>query len=80
MFRFKFRKGSFFLFALILFSLVLFSGCDPSGSNVESWTHTVKAENYTDAGGYSVYRVTEERFNQNDWFDIWMENSFWDPT
>ena len=72
-----FRRESVFLVVLVLFFLVILSGCEIL--EVESWTHVVVAENYTDAGGYSVYRIDDNRFNQNDWYDIWMDNSYWDP-
>ena len=72
-----FKRKSVFLLVLVLLFLVLLSDCD--FVEVESWTHVVVADNYTNAEGYSVYRIDDSRFNENDWYDIWMDNSYWDP-
>lgn len=73
----KFRRESVFLLVLVLFFLVILSGCD--FVKVESWDHVVVAGNYTDLGTHSVYRINDSRFNEDDWYDIWMDNSFWPP-
>ena len=70
------------LFILILLSivLILFFSCEYQTSpEFETWTHVIAAENYTDKGGYWVYRITDERFNTTDWFDVWMDDSIHDP-
>jgi len=71
----RFRGKTVILIILVLFFLEILSGSD--FVKVESWTHVVVAENYTDADGYSVYRIDDSRFNENDWYDLWMDNSYW---
>ena len=79
----KLRKGSVFLVVLVMFFLVILPGCELLGlteeENIESWTHVIVAENYTDFGTYGVYRIEDSRFNENDWYEMWMDNSYWDP-
>ena len=61
---------------LILFGLLIVGAVE---SQVVSWTHVVKASEYTraktpDGKDYLVYTYYDERFNTTDWFDTWIED------
>lgn len=43
----------------------------------EYWDHEVVAANYTEEGGEYTYTYHDTRFNQTDWYDIYMDNSYW---
>ncbi len=56
----------------------MFSGCVLLKiPQYESWDHEVSADNYTTEGALNKYVYTDERFNQTDWFDVYMDNSYW---
>ena len=62
--------------ALLLFGLLIVGSVE---SQVVSWTHVVKASEYTpaktpDGKEYLVYKYYDERFNTIDWFDTWIED------
>jgi hypothetical protein len=62
--------------ALLLFGLLIIG---PVESQVTSWTHVVKASEYTqaktqDGKDYLIYTYRDERFNTTDWFDTWIED------
>jgi hypothetical protein len=64
------------LLVLILFGLLITGSVE---SQVVSWTHVVKASEYTraktaDGKDYLVYTYYDERFNTADWFDTWIED------
>ncbi len=44
---------------------------------LETWEHVVAAANYSEADGMYVYRYEDDRFNQEDWYEIYMDDSFW---
>ena len=74
-----FSELTIFLFvAIVLF--LLFGCATQQTPNYETWTHVIAAENYTEKGDYAVYKITDERFNTTDWFDVWMDDSIWDPS
>ena len=57
-----------------------FPGCSLfSVDDFIAWTHVVSAANYTDKGTYAVYRIIDDRFNTLDWYDVWMNDAYWDP-
>ncbi len=58
----------------------LLTGCltEPE-SQLEMWTHVVTAGNYTADGAHGVYRIVDSRFNTRDWYDVWIDDSYWDP-
>jgi len=61
---------------LILFGLLVVGAAE---SQVTSWTHVVKASEYTrttkpDGKEYLVYTYYDERFNTEDWFATWIED------
>ena len=56
------------------------SGCATgSGSGMASWTHQIKPENYRQEDGFMMYRYSDSRFVPGDWYDVWMDDSFWTP-
>jgi hypothetical protein len=64
------------LLVLILFGLLIVGSVE---SQVDSWTHVVKASEYTpaktpDGKDYLVYTYYDQRFNTTDWFDTWIED------
>jgi len=61
---------------LVLFGLLVVGAVE---SQVTSWTHVVKASEYTrattpDGKEYLVYTYYDERFNTEDWFATWIED------
>jgi hypothetical protein len=61
---------------LVLFGLLVVVSAE---SQVTSWTHVVKASEYTrattpDGKEYLVYTYYDDRFNTTDWFDTWIED------
>ncbi len=66
------------LFILMLGVILIFSSCTLEEDFI-AWTHDIVAENYTDMGTYAVYKIVDERFNTRDWYDVWIDDSIWDP-
>ena len=61
---------------LLLFGMLIVGSVE---SQVVSWTHVVKASEYTqaktpDGKEYLVYTYYDQRFNTTDWFDTWIED------
>ncbi len=71
-----------FFSLLLILVIMTVSGCEFLGvedsDDFTAWTHTIVAGNYTAMSGYAVYRITDDRFNTDDWYDVWMDDSFWD--
>jgi|GEM_PF-3024449 len=66
----------------VVFGLVavVLSACmsDPAPA-IESWEHVIAEENFVENGEIFTYRYADDRFNGNDWYDVWMDDSFWQP-
>jgi len=59
--------------------IFLIIGCAsaPDGGAVESWTHVIDEGNYREGEGSVLYRYEDRRFNTEDWYDVWMDDSHW---
>ena len=68
-------KKLLFLLPLIL---MLFGCRLLSPIEYEQWEHTIIASNYSVEGNLYRYKYEDDRFNTTDWFDVFMDNSYWD--
>ncbi len=73
-------KKIVFLISILIIVLGLLYSCEIFGEKFTSWEHIIIASNYTDKGDYAVYRIVDDRFNTLDWYDLWMDDSFWDSS
>jgi len=65
---------------VVLAVVIVISGCASAPpATVESWTHVLAEENYREAEGYLIYTYRDERFKTGDWYDVWMDDSHWEP-
>ncbi|HAK46124.1 MAG TPA: hypothetical protein DCO79_09450 [Spirochaeta sp.] len=75
------KKNQRRILTLILAAFILMGlfSCSLFEPDFIAWEHVVVASNYTDMGDYGVYKIVDERFNTKDWYDVWMDDEYWDP-
>ncbi len=73
-------KKKVFLISILIVFLGLLYSCEIFSEKYTSWEHVIIASNYTDKGSYAVYKIVDERFNTKDWYDLWMDDSYWDKS
>ena len=67
-------------FALLLLSFLFFSCELLQIPRYETWEHEIVAANYSTEGALYKYTYEDERFNESDWFDVYMDDSYWDSS
>lgn len=64
-----------FISLSIILAIIALSGCEnPGAGDFTAWTHTVVVGNYTGSSAPYTYRITDARFNTDDWYDIWIDD------